>query len=61
MDYLEEDRTINGAYYEEELRRLRQDIVKKRRRRLTRDVMLLQGIFSRFSPFGLLSVSKSEN
>ena len=29
VDYLEEGRTINGAYYAEELRRLRQEIVRK--------------------------------
>ena len=31
LDYLEKDRTINGVYYAEELRLLRQEIVKKRR------------------------------
>ena len=31
VDYLEEGHTINGAYYEEELRQLIQEIVKKRR------------------------------
>ena len=31
VDYLEEGRTINGAYYAERLRRLRQGIVKKKR------------------------------
>ena len=38
VDYLEESRTINGAYAE--LRWLRQEIVKKRRK-LTRGVLLL--------------------
>ena len=42
VDYLEEGRTINGAYYAEELRRLRQEIVRKRRGKLTRGVLLLQ-------------------
>ena len=42
MVYLEEDCTINGAYYAEGLRRLRQEIVKKRRGKLTRGVLLLQ-------------------
>ena len=31
LGYLEEGRTINGACYAEELRRLHQEIVKKRR------------------------------
>ena len=35
VDYLEGGRTINGAYYAEELRRLRQEIVKKRRKKMT--------------------------
>ena len=42
VDYLEEGRTINGAYYAEELRRLRQEIVRKRNGKLTRGVLLLQ-------------------
>ena len=42
VDYFEEGRTINGAYYAEELRRMRQEIVKKRRGKLTRGVLLLQ-------------------
>ena len=42
VDYFEEGRTINGAYYAEELRRLRQEIVRKRRGKLTRGVLLLQ-------------------
>ena len=29
VDYLKEGPTINGAYYAEDLRRLRQEIVKK--------------------------------
>ena len=41
VDYLEEGRTINGAYYAEELRRLRQEIVRKGREKLTRGVLLL--------------------
>ena len=41
VDYLEV-RTINGTYYSEELRQLRQEIVKKRREKLTRSVLLLQ-------------------
>ena len=41
VDYLE-DQTINGAYYAEELRRLHQEIVKKRRGKLTWGVLLLQ-------------------
>ena len=42
VDYLEEGRAINGDYYAEVLRRLRQEIVKKRRGKLTRGVLLLQ-------------------
>ena len=42
VGYLEEGRSKNGAYYAEELRRLRKEIVKKRRGKLTRDVLLLQ-------------------
>ena len=42
VDYLEDGRTINGAYYAEELRRLRQVIVRKRRGKLIRGVLLLQ-------------------
>ena len=42
VDYLQEGRTINGAYYAEELRRLRQDIVRKRSGKLTQGVLLLQ-------------------
>ena len=30
IDYLEQGRTINGAYYAGELRRLRQEITRKR-------------------------------
>ena len=40
-DYLEECRTLNGAYYAEELRLLHQEIVRKRRRKLTRGFLLL--------------------
>ena len=42
IDYLEQGRTINGAYYAEELGRLRQEIARKRRGKLTRGVLLLQ-------------------
>ena len=41
LDYLEEGRTINGAYYAE-LKWLRQDLVKKRRGQLNRGVLFLQ-------------------
>ena len=34
VDYLEEGRTINSAYYAEELRRLRQEIVRKKERKV---------------------------
>ena len=39
---LEKGRAVNGAYSAEELRRLRQEMVKKRRGKLTRGVLLLQ-------------------
>ena len=42
VGYLKEGRTINGAYYAEELRRLRQDMVQKRSGKLTQGVLLLQ-------------------
>ena len=42
IDYLEQGRTINGAYYVAELRRLCQEIARKRRGKLTRGVLLLQ-------------------
>ena len=43
IDYLEQGRTINGAYYAAELRRLRQEIARKTRGKLTPGVLLLQG------------------
>ena len=42
IDFLEQGRTINGAYYAAELRRLRQEIARKRRGKLKRGVLLLQ-------------------
>ena len=42
VDYLVGGLTINGAYYSEELRRLHQKIVRKRRGKLTRGVLLFQ-------------------
>ena len=42
IDYLEQGRTINGAYYTGELRRLRQEIIRKRGGKLIRGVLLLQ-------------------
>ena len=42
VDYLEEDRMINGAYYAKELSLLSQDIENKRRGKLTQGVLLLQ-------------------
>ena len=41
VDYLEEGRTKNGVYYAEELRWLHQEIVRKRRGKLTRGVSLV--------------------
>jgi histone-lysine N-methyltransferase SETMAR len=40
IHYLEQGRTINGTYYADELRRLRQ-IARKRRGKLTQGVLLL--------------------
>ena len=42
IDYLEQGRTINGAYYAAKMRRLRQEIARKRRGNLDRGVLLLQ-------------------
>ena len=42
IDYLEQVRTINGAYYTGVFRRLRQEIAKLRRKKLTHSVLLLQ-------------------
>ena len=42
VDCLEEGCTINGACYAQELRRLRQEIVRKRKGKLTRGILLLQ-------------------
>ena len=42
VDYLEEGRTTNGAYYAETLRRLRQKTMIERRGKLIRGVLLLQ-------------------
>jgi hypothetical protein len=39
IDYLEQGRTINGTNYVDELRRLRQEIVRKRRGKLTEGVL----------------------
>ena len=49
MDYLEHVRTINGTYYAEELRRLSQEIEKKRSGKLTLNVLLLQDNAPAFS------------
>ena len=42
IDYLEQRRTINCAYYAGESRRLQQEIARKRRGKLTGGVLLLQ-------------------
>ena len=42
LDYLEESHKLNSAYHAEDLRRLRQEIAKKRRVKFTRGVLLLQ-------------------
>ena len=41
IDYLEEQRTITGAYYANLMRRLHQSIVEKRRGKLAAGVVLL--------------------
>ena len=41
-DYLDQGRTINDAYYTGDVRRLRQEIARKRQEKLTRCVLLLQ-------------------
>ena len=41
IDYLEQGRTINGAYYAGKLRRLRHEIARKRRGKLIHGVLLL--------------------
>ena len=41
IDYLQQGRTINGAYDTDELRRLRQEIARKMRGTLTQGVLLL--------------------
>ena len=42
IDYLEQGRTINGAYYAAELRHLCREIARKKRGKLTRGVLHLQ-------------------
>ena len=42
LDYLEQGCTINGANYAGELRRLRQEIARKRHGKLIRGVLLFQ-------------------
>ena len=42
IDYLEQDHTINSAYYAGKLRRLHQEITRKRGGKLTHGVLLLQ-------------------
>jgi hypothetical protein len=41
IDYLKQGRTINGTYYADKLRRLRVEIARKRRGKLTEGVLLL--------------------
>ena len=42
IDYLEQGLPINGAYYAGDLRQLRQEIIRNRQGKLTRDGLLLQ-------------------
>jgi histone-lysine N-methyltransferase SETMAR len=41
INYLEQGRTINGMYYADELRHMRQGMARKRRGKLTPGVLLL--------------------
>ena len=41
IDYLEQGRTINGAFHEGEFRQLRQQITRQRREKLTPGILLL--------------------
>ena len=41
-DYLDQGRTLNGAYYAGKSKRLHQEIARKRRGKLTRSVLILQ-------------------
>ena len=42
VNYFDEGHTINGAFYAEELKRLHQEIVMRRKGKLTRCVLLLR-------------------
>ena len=42
INYLERGRTINDAYYAGGLRRLNQEVARKRQGKLSRGVLLLQ-------------------
>ena len=42
IDYLDKGKTVNGAYYANLVRRLRQELIKKRRGKVTRGVLLHQ-------------------
>ena len=42
IDYLEQGRMINDAYYAGELRWLHQEVTRKARGKLTLDVLILQ-------------------
>ena len=55
VDYLEDGRTINSAYYAEERRWMRQGIVKKRRGKLTQDVLRLQDSASALTAQGVMA------
>ena len=46
IDYLKQGRTINSAYYAAELRRLHQEIARKRKGKLTRGVLLCSHVAS---------------
>ena len=59
VDYLEEGRTINDAYYAETVRQPRGEIMKKRRGKLTQDVLLLQdNVPAHTSPVAMAAVTK---
>ena len=50
IDYLEQGRMINNAYYSGKLRQLSQKIARKRRGKLSRRVLLLQDNAIAYAP-----------